>query len=117
MHSRLCVVKYGNPFGKWAQAPDLSLLVHIGHRQEVVYQFALAAAAVQGMSPVEYEAQKVAVADDICRRLEALWPGLCASIEFREVRWRHTARLGGQPGQDNKMLGMQLACTCTQWFV
>jgi hypothetical protein len=40
----------------------------------------------QGMSPAEYEAQKVAVADDICKRLEAIWPGLSASIEFREVR-------------------------------
>jgi hypothetical protein len=41
---------------------------------------------VQGLSPPEYEAQKEAVADGICRRLEKLWPGLCDAIEFREVR-------------------------------
>lgn len=48
--------------------------------------------AWQGMSPAEYEAQKVAVADDICRRLETLWPGLRASIEFREVGTPRTHR-------------------------
>jgi prolycopene isomerase len=37
------------------------------------------------MSPVEYEAKKEAVADEICARLEALFPGLRAAIEFREV--------------------------------
>ena len=41
---------------------------------------------MQGMSPEEYEAQKERVADEICKRLEALWPGLRAAIEFREVR-------------------------------
>lgn len=50
------------------------------------------------MSPAEYEAQKVAVADDICKRLEILWPGLRASIEFREVR--HIASWGVSQGQD-----------------
>lgn len=38
------------------------------------------------MSPAEYEAQKVAVADEICKRLEKIWPGISAAIEFREVR-------------------------------
>ena len=38
------------------------------------------------MSPAEYEAQKEAIADEICARLETLWPGLRAAIEFREVR-------------------------------
>jgi prolycopene isomerase len=37
------------------------------------------------MSPAEYEAKKEEVADEICARLEALFPGLRAAIEFREV--------------------------------
>jgi hypothetical protein len=46
------------------------------------------------MSPDEYEAKKEAVADEICARLEKLWPGLRAAIEFREVSgsssvWRY----------------------------
>lgn len=40
----------------------------------------------QNLSPAEYEAEKERVADDICRRLEAIFPGLCAAIEYREVR-------------------------------
>lgn len=44
---------------------------------------------LQGMSPAEYEAKKEAVADEICARLEKLFPGLRAAIEFREVRLPH----------------------------
>jgi len=41
--------------------------------------------APQGLSPSDYEAQKEAVADEVCGRLEALWPGLRQAVEFREV--------------------------------
>eukprot|EP00879_Flechtneria_rotunda_P031484 GHRR01034401.1.p1 GENE.GHRR01034401.1~~GHRR01034401.1.p1 ORF type:complete len:291 (+),score=89.08 GHRR01034401.1:305-1177(+) len=41
--------------------------------------------AWQNLLPAEYEAKKVAVADDICQRLEAIWPGLRGAIEFCEV--------------------------------
>lgn len=40
---------------------------------------------MQGLSPADYESQKERVADEICERLETLWPGLRAAIEFREV--------------------------------
>eukprot|EP00882_Tetradesmus_deserticola_P026547 GHRQ01029298.1.p1 GENE.GHRQ01029298.1~~GHRQ01029298.1.p1 ORF type:complete len:154 (+),score=59.63 GHRQ01029298.1:1186-1647(+) len=47
---------------------------------------------LQGMSPEQYEAQKEAVADEVCSRLEALFPGLTAAIEFREVGTPRTHR-------------------------
>jgi phytoene dehydrogenase-like protein len=45
----------------------------------------LSSMLLQGMSPAEYDAKKEEVADEICARLEALFPGLRAAIEFREV--------------------------------
>jgi prolycopene isomerase len=42
--------------------------------------------AWQGLGPEEYERKKEEVADAIVARLEALWPGLKAATEFREVR-------------------------------
>ncbi|WIA41668.1 hypothetical protein OEZ86_009018 [Tetradesmus obliquus] len=48
--------------------------------------------AWQGMSPAEYDAKKDAVADEICARLEKLFPGLRAGIEFREVGTPRTHR-------------------------
>eukprot|EP00878_Enallax_costatus_P016763 GHUV01017592.1.p1 GENE.GHUV01017592.1~~GHUV01017592.1.p1 ORF type:complete len:376 (+),score=69.89 GHUV01017592.1:491-1618(+) len=48
--------------------------------------------AWQGMSPEKYELQKERVADEICNRLEALWPGLRGAIEFREVGTPRTHR-------------------------
>jgi hypothetical protein len=85
------------------QPPHPLLVVRAGHGQLMSWILAAAAAAaaaaaVQGMSPAEYEAQKVAVADDICMRLQTLWPGLRASIEFREVR--HTQPRWCQPGHN-----------------
>ena len=41
--------------------------------------------AWQDLSPAEYEAEKERVADSICARLEAVFPGLRGAIEFREV--------------------------------
>lgn len=46
----------------------------------------------QGLSPSDYEAQKEAVADEVCGRLEALWPGLRQAVEFREVGTPRTHR-------------------------
>jgi hypothetical protein len=40
----------------------------------------------QDLSPAEYEAEKERVADAICARLDAVFPGLSAAVEFREVR-------------------------------
>lgn len=44
--------------------------------------------AWQGLAPEEYERKKEEVADAIVARLEALWPGLKAATEFREVSMR-----------------------------
>ncbi|KAG2451912.1 hypothetical protein HYH02_003687 [Chlamydomonas schloesseri] len=46
----------------------------------------------QGLSVEEYEAKKEAVADDICRRLDAILPGLSQNITFREVGTPRTHR-------------------------
>lgn len=65
---------------------------------------------LQGMSPDEYEAKKEQVADEICERLEALWPGLRAAIEFREVcsfAWLHV------PGG----ICMPCWCFCFLWWL
>lgn len=40
----------------------------------------------QSLGPEEYERQKEAVADELCARLEAVFPGLQAGTTFREVR-------------------------------
>jgi len=45
-----------------------------------------------GMSPDEYEKKKEQVADEICERLEVLWPGLRKAITFREVGTPRTHR-------------------------
>lgn len=61
----------------------------------------------QNLSPEQYEAEKERVADELCARMEAVWPGLRGAIEFREVRaalgargacaWRARGRRGGVP--------------------
>ena len=42
--------------------------------------------AWQDLSPDEYERKKEEVADAICKRLDAVFPGLSDGITFREVR-------------------------------
>ncbi|PNH03626.1 Prolycopene isomerase, chloroplastic [Tetrabaena socialis] len=46
----------------------------------------------QGMETDEYEAAKEKLADELCERLEALWPGLRAAITFREIGTPRTHR-------------------------
>jgi hypothetical protein len=69
------------------------------------------------MSVEEYEAQKEAVADQICKRLEALWPGLRQGIEFREVNASQPCRALGLQGVIRRQViaGRQSAgeeCAC-----
>ena len=42
--------------------------------------------AWQDLSPDEYERKKEEVADELCKRIEAVIPGLREGITFREVR-------------------------------
>ena len=46
--------------------------------------------AWQDLSPDEYERKKDEVADALCKRLEAVFPGLTDAITFREVRSSQT---------------------------
>lgn len=40
----------------------------------------------QGLSHQEYERKKEAMADELCQRLESLFPGLRDAITLKEVR-------------------------------
>ncbi len=44
------------------------------------------------LSPEEYEQRKEQVADELCQRMEAVFPGLIEAIEFREVGTPRTHR-------------------------
>ncbi len=47
---------------------------------------------VQGMDINAYETKKQAMADALIKRLDAVWPGLFESVEFREVGTPRTHR-------------------------
>jgi len=58
------------------------------------------------MTPAEYEAEKERVADSICERLEAVFPGLRGAIEFREVSAVAGLRgWGGWGGKRGRLVG------------
>ncbi len=50
-----------------------------------MHSLPLAFPCPQGMSVEEYEAAKERVADELCARLDAVWPGLKGAVTFREV--------------------------------
>jgi prolycopene isomerase len=41
--------------------------------------------AWQGLSPEEYERKKEEVAESLCKRIEAVFPGISKAIRFKEV--------------------------------
>ena len=63
--------------------------------------------AWQDLSPDEYERKKEEVADALCKRIEAVIPGLRDAIVFREVRER-TGK--GAGGWGNSALSVQCWC-------
>jgi prolycopene isomerase len=67
----------------------------------------------QGLSPSDYEAKKEAIAADMIQRLEAIFPGLSAALDYQEIGTPRTHRrfLGRDDGTygpipSKKLLGL-----------